>query len=122
MTTVILAASQNPRLLERVKPEVPEPTTPDPVSGQETEGVEVPDLEVPTPTPTATASPTPTVPKVDVKKPVNDVTKLLTGDLSTTVEGLPGADQLLTDVGTTLDGTVDGVQDTVDGVTDPLLP
>ncbi len=28
----------------------------------------------------------------------------------------------LADVGTTLDGTVDGAQDTVGGVTDPLLP
>ncbi|MEO5663615.1 MAG: DUF5667 domain-containing protein [Nocardioides sp.] len=121
VTTVIVAASQNPSLLQPVKP-AREPTTPDPVSGQETDGVEVPDLQVPTPTPTATASPTPTPTKVDGKLPVNDVTKLLTGDLSTAVDGVPVADQLLTDVGTTLNGTVDGVQGTLDGVTDPLLP
>lgn len=122
VTTVIVAASQNPSLLVPVKTVAPEPTAPDPVSGQETDGVEVPDLEVPTPTPTATTSPTPDGPKIDVKKPVNDVTKLLTGDLSTAVDGLPVADQLLTDVGTTLDGTVDGLQGAVDGTTDTLLP
>ena len=43
-----------------------------------------------------------------MKTPVNEVTKLLTGDLSTATGGLPVADQVLTDVGTTLDGTVDG--------------
>ncbi len=118
VTTVIVAASQNPSLLEPVAPEA----RPDPVSGQETDDIKVPDLEVPAPTPTATTSPTPTVPKVNGKRPVNEVTKLLTGDLSTAVDGLPVADQLLTDVGTTLDGTVDGVQGTVDGATDPLVP
>ncbi|UUZ60775.1 hypothetical protein [Nocardioides sp. B-3] len=34
VTTVIVAASQNPGLLEPVEPVVPEPTKPDPVSGQ----------------------------------------------------------------------------------------
>jgi hypothetical protein len=123
VTTVILAASQNPSLLQPAKPVAPEPTSPDPVSGQETDDLEVPELEVPNPTPTATPSPTPTTPpKLDEKLPVNDVTKLLTGDLSTAVDGLPVADQLLTDVGTTLDGTVDGLQGAVDDTTDTLLP
>ena len=123
VTTVILAASQNPSLLQPVKAVAPEPTSPDPVSGQETDDLEVPELEVPNPTPKATPSPTPTTPpKLDVKKPVNDVTKLLTGDLSTAVDGLPVADQLLTDVGATLDGTVDGLQGAVDDTTDTLLP
>lgn len=123
VTTVILAASQNPSLLQPVKAVAPEPTSPDPVSGQETDDLEVPELEVPNPTPKATPSPTPTTPpKLDVKKPVNDVTKLLTGDLSTAVDGLPVADQLLTEVGTTLDGTVDGLQGAVDDTTDTLLP
>lgn len=117
VTMVILAASQNPSLLER-----PKPVAPDPVSGQETGGVEVPDLQVPPPTPTASATPTPKTPEVDLKKPLNDATKLLTGDLSTALGGLPVTDQLLTDVGTTLDGTVDGVQDSIDGTTDPLVP
>lgn len=121
VTTVIVAASQNPGLLEPVAPE----PTPDPVSGQETDDIEVPELEVPTtPTPTGTPSPTqtPNVPRVDVKKPVNDVTKLLTGDLSTAVDGVPVPDQLLTDVGTNLNGTVDGLQGAVDDTADTLLP
>ena len=123
VTTVILAASQNPSLLQPVKPVAPEPTSPEPVSGQETDDLEVPELEVPNPTSSATPTPTPTTPpKVDVKKPVNDVTKLLTGDLSTATDGPPVADQVLTHVGTTLDGTVDGVQGTLDGATDSLLP
>ncbi|PUA82701.1 DUF5667 domain-containing protein [Nocardioides currus] len=128
VTTVIVAASQDPGLLKPVKVVKPDPVTPDPVSGQDTDGVEVPDLEVPdpttaapTPTPTPTGKPTSPV-KVDVKKPVNDATKLLTGDLTTVVDGVPVVDDVLTGVGTTLDGTVDGVQGTLDGVTGSLLP
>lgn len=129
VTTMILAASRNPRLLEPVKAVGPEPTSsasPDPVSGEDVTGVEVPDLQVPDPTATPTATPTGTgkgsVPKVDVKTPVNDVTKLLTGDLSTATKDLPVPNQVLTDVGTTLDGTVDGLQGTLDGATGSLLP
>lgn len=123
VTTVILAASQNPGLLKPVKTVGPKPTspaTPDPVSGEDVDGVEVPDLEVPDPTATVTPTPTgkPNVPKVDVKTPANEVTKLLTGDLSTATAGLPVANQVLTGVGTALNGTVDGVQ----GATDSLLP
>ncbi len=127
VTTVILAASQNPGLLEPVKAVGPKPTSPaspDPLSGEDTTGVEVPDLEVPdptqTPAPTPTGKPGPV--KVDVKTPANEVTKLLTGDLSTVTGGVPGADELLTGVGTALDGTVDGVQGTLDGATGSLLP
>jgi len=122
VTTVIVAASENPGLLTPVKTvgaKPSSPASPGPVSGQDVTGVEVPDLQVPEPT----ATPTPTgktrVPgKVDVKTPANEVTKLLTGDLSTATDGLPVDNQVLTDVGTTLDGTVDGVQ----GTTDSLLP
>lgn len=123
VTTTIVAASRNPDLLEPAE-SAPVRTPAEPVSGQEIEDLRVPDLEVPvptpTPTPTPTATPTPT--KVDVKKPVNDVTKLLTGDLSTALDGAPVADQVLTDVGTTLDGTVDGVQGNLDSTTGSLLP
>jgi hypothetical protein len=130
VTTVIVAASENPGLLTPgrttgAKPS--SPATPDPLSGQDVTGVEVPDLQVPEPTATATPTPKAPVPgKVDVKTPVNEATKLLTGDLSTATDGLPVADQVLTHVGTTLDGTidgtVDGVQGTLDGATDSLLP
>jgi hypothetical protein len=126
VTTVIVAASQNPGLLTPAKPVGPRPSSPaspDPVSGQDVTGVEVPDLQVPEPTATATPTGKGPVPgKVDVKTPVNEVTKLLTGDLSTATDGLPVADQVLTDVGTTLDGTVDGVQGTLDDATGSLLP
>ncbi len=126
VTTVIVAASENPGLLTPVETRGPRPSSPaspDPVSGQDVTGVEVPDLEVPKPTATATPTgKTPVPDKVDVKTPVNEVTKLLTGDLTTATAGLPAADQVLTDVGTTLDGTVDGVQGTLDDATDSLLP
>lgn len=131
VTTVILAASQDPGLLEPVKTPAAEPTSPaspDPLSGQDVDGVEVPELEVPSPTPTPTSSPSPTPTptpdgsKVDVKTPTNEVTKLLTGDLSTATDGLPVTDEVLTGVGTALDGTVDGLQGTVDGTTGALLP
>lgn len=126
VTTVIVAASQNPALLtpdNTVGPKPSSPASPDPVSGQDVTGVEVPDLEVPEPT--ATATPTGKSSdhgKVDVKTPANEVTKLLTGDLSTATDELPVDNQVLTDVGTTLDGTVDGVQDPLDGATGALLP
>jgi len=126
VTTVIVAASEDPGLLTPVRtvgPRPSSPASPDPVSGQDVTGVEVPDLEVPDPT--ATPTPTGQAPgpgKVDVKAPVNEVTKLLTGDLSTATDGPPVTDQVLTDVGTTLDGTVDGVQGTLDGATDSPLP
>ena len=124
VTTVIIAASENPGLLTPAKTagaRPSSPASPDPVSGQDVTGVEVPDLQVPEPTATPTDK-TPVPGKVDVKAPVNEATKLLTGDLSTATDGLPVADQVLTDVGTTLDGTVDGVQGTLDGVTDSPLP
>jgi len=126
VTTVIVAASENPGLLTPVKtvgPRPSSPASPDPVSGQDVTGVEVPDLQVPEPTATATPTgKTPVPDKVDVKTPANEVTKLLTGDLSTATDGLPVDNQVLTDVGTTLDGTVDGVQGTLDGGSDSLLP
>lgn len=126
VSTVIVTASQDPDLLTPVKAAAPtrpaSPAAPDPLSGTDVAGVEVPDLEVPDPAPTSNPTPKPSTPKVDVKKQVNDVTKLLTGDLSTATDGLPVADEALTGVGTTLDGTVDGLQGTVDGATDPLLP
>lgn len=134
VTTVILAASKNPRLLKPVKTEAAKPTksnSPDPIPGEDVEGVEVPELPTATPTPTPnptpaatpTATPTPKSPvKVDVTKPVNDVTKLLTGDLTTATDGVPVLDETVTGVGTALDGTVDGVQGTLDGVTGSLLP
>lgn len=126
VTTVIIAASENPGLLTPVKtigPKPSSPASPDPVSGQDVTGVEVPDLQVPEPTATPTPTgKTPVPGKVDVKTPANDVTKLLTGDLSTATDGLPVDNQVLSDVGTTLDGTVDGVQGTLDDTTDSLLP
>ena len=132
MAMMIVAASQDPALLERVTTQATEPTSPvfpDPLSGQDVDGVEVPELEVPTPTPTtATSTPTPSPTpkpngsKVDVNTPANEVTKLLTGDLSTATDGLPVTDEVLTGVGTTLDGTVDGVQGAVDDTTGSLLP
>lgn len=126
VTTVIVAASENPGLLTPVKtigPKPSSPASPDPVSGQDVTGVEVPDLQVPEPTATPTPTGKTAVPgKVDVKTPANEVTKLLTGDLSTATDGLPVDNQVLTDVGTTLDGTVDGVQGTLDDTTDSLLP
>lgn len=134
VNTVIVAASQNPVLLEppAASPKPSKSQEPDPISGSDVEGVDVPD-DLPTagPTPTADPDPTPapsptaspsTPVKVDVKTPVNDVTKLLTGDLTTATANLPVANQVLTDVGTTLNGTVDGVQGTLDGVTGSLLP
>jgi hypothetical protein len=127
VTTVIVAASENPGLLTPVKtigPKPRSPASPDPVSGQDVTGVEGPDLQVPEPTATPTPTGKAAVPgKVDVKTPANEVTKLLTGDLSTATDGLPVDNQVLTDVGTPLDGTVDGVQGTLDDTTDsPLLP
>ena len=130
MAMMIVAASQDPALLERVTTQATEPTSPvfpDPLSGQDVDGVEVPELEVPAPTPTTTPatptpSPTPNGAKVDVKNPANEVTKLLTGDLSTAADGLPVTDEALSGVGTTLDGTVDGVQGAVNDTTGPLLP
>ncbi len=160
VTTMIVAASQDPGLLKQVKsvgPTLTSPTSPDALSGQDVDGVTVPDLEVPgvqvpgvqvpgvqvpgvqvpgvqnpgvqvpgvqVPKPSATRTPHAkgTRPKVDVKTPVNEVTKLLTGDLSTATSGLPVANQVLTGVGTTLNGTVDGVQGTLDGVTGSLFP
>lgn len=131
VTTVLVTASQNPGLLQPVTTSPPEP---EPISGQDVDGVEVPDLEVPDPTASPTASPTATQtsqpskpsqpggPKVDVKTPVNDVTKVLTGDLSPVTGLVPGADELLTDVGTALTGTVDGLQGTLDDTTGTLLP
>jgi hypothetical protein len=124
VTTMIITASENPGLLTPAKaagPRASSPASPHPVSGQDVAGVEVPDLQVPEPTATPTDK-TPAPVKVDVKTPANEVTKLLTGDLSTATDGPPVADQVLTDVGTTLDGTVDGVQGTLDGATDSLLP
>ena len=48
----------------------------------------MPDLQVPEPTATPTPTDKTPVPgKVDVKTPVNEVTKLLTGDLSTATTG-----------------------------------
>ena len=137
VTTVIVAASQNPGLLKPVKTQPPKPASPDPVSGEDVGDIEVPDLDppdttalpTPTPNPVPTPTPTPTLPtgkptpvKVDVKTPVNDVTKLLTGDLSTVTGVVPGANEVLTGVGTTLDGTVNGVQGTLDSTTGSLLP
>lgn len=130
---VITAASESKVLtVEPAAESAPKPPrTPDPVSGQDTEGIEVPDLEVPDVTSPdnsgggtgGTTTTTPKPPKVNVAKPVNDATKLLTGDIvAGTLDGL-GAEGLadtVTGVGTTVNETVDGVQGTLDSVSDGL--
>lgn len=130
--TVILTASQDPALLEpaRTRPRPTAPASPDPLSGQDLTGLQVPDLQVPDPTQTPTPVASETVgeetgvpgTKVDVKADVSDVTKLLTGDLSSSTDALPGADAVLGGVDNTLDGTVDGLQGTLDDTAGSLVP
>ena len=126
--TVIVTASQSPRLLE------PRPTgveRPEPAAGPDLPDIEVPELEVPDPTrdPTKSpgATPTPTTKpsspvKVDVKKPVDDVTKVLTGNLDDLVGDVPGVGDTLTGLGGVVDDTTTGLQGTLDQTTGSLLP
>jgi len=146
--SLIVAASKDPVLNKPFRPEVPS-VAPAPISGQDVDGVEVPDLTVPGPsaTPTATPTRTPgnagtgtgtgtgtgngtgtgtgtTLPGTGtgVEQPVNEVTKLLTGDLDDATSGLPVTNEVTTGVGTAVDGTLEELDDALDGISAPSLP
>ncbi|MCW2835675.1 MAG: hypothetical protein JWN68_3628 [Nocardioides sp.] len=140
---LIVASSEDPALNKPFQPEAPA-VTPAPISGQDVDGVEVPDLTVPDPgattTPTPTSSPTngngtgkgtgtktregTKLPGAgtDVQQPVNEVTKLLTGDLDDATSGLPVTNEVTNGVGTAVDGTLEQLDDTLDGISPPTLP
>lgn len=126
--SVLVAASQDPGLLQK-SPEPNSPAAPKPISGADVDGIEIPDLTVPNPSVGPTATPAPGTKgtgsggsKVDVRTPVSDVTKLLTGDLDDVTSTVPGAGETLSGVGGTVDDTVDDLQGTLDGTADSLLP
>ena len=57
-----------------------------------------------------------------VEQPVNEVTKLLTGDLDDAASGLPVTNEVTSGVGTAVDGTLAELEGTLAETTDSLLP
>lgn len=129
--TVIFSASQDPDLIHPVAPAGSQDQSaaiPDTISGQDVNGLEVPDLIVPDADPAGPSStstdqgPGLPVTSTDVTQPVNEVTKLLTGDLDAATSGLPATNDVISGVGTAVDGTIADLQSTVDQTTGSLLP
>lgn len=134
--SVLIAASQDRRLTQGARGNSTQGSgsSPEPISGIDVEGIVVPDLTVPNATggqpsdqaPTGSQGPSGTPgsgQKLDVRTPVNSVTKLLTGDLDSATSVVPGAEQPVGELvgpGGIVDDTVDGVQDTLDDTTEAL--